>query len=106
MMDRDNELIAEQHRLITEWEVYSRDTAPEIDRRRLAAAWNAPAWRKLRMAAEMSQAAQELTRAGLRQRYPDAAENEIRFRLASLLFGPQIAHRLCIKYEEKSPDAV
>jgi hypothetical protein len=103
--DHDKQM-AEQRRLIAEWEVHSRDTAPEIDRRRLAAAWSTPAWRKLQMAAEMSQAAQDLTLAGLRRRHPDADEQEIRFRFASLLFGSQVAQCLCPKTEEHDTDDV
>jgi hypothetical protein len=101
----DEGLPSEIRRLIAEWEIYSRDTTAEIDRRRLTAAWSAPAWRKLQMAADMSQVAQELTLAGLRRRHPDAEESEIRFRLASLLFGPEIAHELCARSREKDPDA-
>jgi hypothetical protein len=103
--DDDGKRKAEQRRLIAEWEVHSRDTAPEIDRRRLAAAWSAPAWRKLWMAAEMSQAVRDLTLAGLRRRHPDADKQEIRFRFASLLFGSQVAHHLFPRFEEQDSDA-
>lgn len=96
--------MAEKRRLITEWEVHSRDTAPEIDRRRLAAAWSAPVWRKVWMAAEMSQAVRDLTLVGLRHRHPDADEQEIRFRFASLLFGLQVARHLCPAFEEQDSD--
>jgi len=96
----------EQRQLATSWEDYSRDTAPEIDRRRLAAAWSAPAWRKLWMAAEMSQTVRDLTLAGLRRRHPDADEREIRFRFASLLYGPEVARHLCPEFEEKDPEAL
>lgn len=103
--DDDSKWAAEQRRLIAEWEVHSRDTALEIDRRRLAAAWSAPTWRKLRMAAEMSQAARDLTLAGLRRRHPDADEREIRFRFASLLYGSEIASCLFSESEEQGPNA-
>lgn len=102
----DAKRMAQQRRLIAEWEVHSRDTAPEIDQRRLAAAWSAPTWRKLRMAAEMSQAARDLTLAGLRHRHPDANEREIRFRFASLLYGSEIASRLFSGSEEQGSNAV
>jgi hypothetical protein len=102
----DEDLEIRQRRLAAVWESYSRDTPPDIDRRRLASAWNAPAWRKLWMAAEMFQAARDLTLAGLRHRHPDADEQELRLRLASLLFGPQIAHDLCTQeHQEKNSDA-
>lgn len=88
-----------------EWEVYSRDTAPEIDQRRLAAARNTPAWRKFQMAVEMSQAARALTLAGLRHRHPDADEQEIRFLFATLLFGSEIARALCARTTRRGADA-
>jgi hypothetical protein len=100
----DEYMAIEQRRLVAAWEAYSRDTAQDIDRRRLAAAWNAPSWRKLWMAAEMSQAALSLTVAGLKRRYPEANEQEIRFRLALLLFDPQIAHDLCGREPEDHHD--
>jgi hypothetical protein len=103
--DDDGKRMAEQRRLIAEWEVHSRDTAPDMDRRRLAAAWSAPAWRKLWMAAEMSQVARDLTLAGLKRRHPDADRQEIRFRFASLLFGSQVARHLCPGSEEQDSDA-
>ena len=81
--------------LIDAWEIYSRDTSEEIERRKLAAAWGAPAWRKLQMAAEMSQTARDLTLAGLRHRHPGASERELRFRLAELLFDTETARQLC-----------
>ncbi len=87
------------------WEVYSRDTAPESDRRRLTLARNTPAWRKFQMAAEMSQAARALTLAGLRHRHPDADEQEIRFQFATLLFGPEIARDLCARPTRRDDDA-
>lgn len=85
----------QQRRLVAEREAFSRDTSDDIDRRRLAAAWSAPEWRKLHMAAEMSQAAQALTLAGLRRRHPEADDRELRLRLATLLFGAEIARGLC-----------
>jgi hypothetical protein len=92
---RDENAEIKQRRLISLWETYSRDTASDVDRRRLAAAWETPAWRKLQMTLEMSQAALDLARAGLRSRHPDAGEDEIRYRLACLLFGTQTADHLC-----------
>ncbi len=94
----------EQHRLIARWEVYSRDTAPEIERRWLAAVREMPLWRKFQMAAEMSQTARALTLAGLRHRYPGADEREIRFRFATLLFGPETAQTLCARSGKRDFD--
>ena len=89
--NQENEL----RRLAASWEDYSRDTVPDIDRRRLAASWSTPAWRKLWMAAEMSQVVRDLSLAGLKHRHPDADEHELRVRLAWLLFDPTTARHLC-----------
>jgi hypothetical protein len=91
----DEDRAIQQRQMARAWGAYSRDTSPETDRWRLAAAWSMPAWRKLRMAAEMSEATRQLTLAGLRRRHPDADEQEIRFQFALLLFGSDMAHRLC-----------
>jgi len=99
----DERLTIEQQRLISSWEIYSRDTAPDIERRRLALARKAPPWRKLWLAADMSQAVRALTLAGLRHRYPKADEDEIRLRLAVLLFGAETAKRLCGKEPDGEP---
>jgi hypothetical protein len=96
----------EHRRLTDEWEIYSRDTTADIDRWQLAEAWSAPAWRKLRMAAELSQLTRDLALSGLRRRHPDADEREIRCRFASLLFGSELASRLCGRVEEQNPDAI
>lgn len=85
----------EQRRLTTIWQSRSRDTSRDIAHRRLAAAWSTPAWRKLQMALEMSQTALNLAQAGVRHRHPDASEDEIRYRLACLLFGTRKADLLC-----------
>jgi hypothetical protein len=102
----DEGLPPEYRRLIEEWEIHSRDTTAEIDHRQLAAAWKAPAWRKLQMAAELSQVARDLALSGFRRRHPDADEQEIRFRFASLLFGIQLATQLCGSSEVQNPDGV
>jgi hypothetical protein len=102
----DENLAIEQRRSALAWGSYSHDTTPDIDRRRLAAAWSAPAWRKLWMAAEMSQTTRDLALAGLRSRFPDATEHELRFRLAQLLFGPKTANGICGQEpEEKDSNA-
>ena len=91
----DEKEAIEQRRWIAAWESQSEDTSPDIESRKLAAAWRTPAWRKLQMAVEMSEAAFRLTLAGLRQRYPGADEQEIRFLFASLLFDRETAQYLC-----------
>ena len=48
-----------------------------------------PAWRKAEMLSAATRAAYELAMAGLRQRYPDAPESELRKRYAALTLGRQ-----------------
>lgn len=62
----------------------SRDTSPEIERRQIDA-WRAMSEaRKLAIASELTLAAEELTRAGIRERHPSASEREIALRLGAL----------------------
>ncbi len=67
------------------------DTHPQIEAMRLELLREAPPWRKAHMLGQMYQTAKQLTMVGLRSRYPDASEAELRFRLAVLLLGIEIA---------------
>ena len=62
----------------------SRDTTVEIERRQIEA-WRAmsPA-RKLAIVSQLTLAAEELARAGIRERHPKATEREIELRLGAL----------------------
>ena len=62
----------------------SRDTAREAERIQVEA-WRrmAPA-QKLRIVSELVRATEELARAGIRERYPDAGEREVELRLRAL----------------------
>jgi hypothetical protein len=71
-----------------------RDTAPaQADRyRQLLGAL--PGQRRLELAAGLSQGVRALAEAGLRDRHPGAAPEELRWRLAELLYGRAVAERL------------
>lgn len=69
------------------------DTSPEITRLQLALMRDAPAWRKLELAGQMFESMKLLALVGLRQRHPQADEQELRRRLADLLLGAQLAGR-------------
>lgn len=73
---------------------YYSDTHPEIEALQIHLLRQVPGWRKMEMLASLNAAARELTLAGLRRRYPDASENEIRRRLADLLLGEELANRV------------
>lgn len=69
------------------------DTSPEAERILIDLWRQAPAWRKLRMVGQMNATVRTLALSGLRQRFPDASEPELRRRLADLLLGPELAAR-------------
>ncbi len=70
------------------------DTSPEAERVLFELLRQAPAWRKLHMVGEMNQTVRTLTLSGLRSRFPDATEDELRRRLAAALLGPELAERV------------
>lgn len=50
--------------------------------------------RKMNMLAQLNQAARLLALAGLRARYPEATESELRRKLADLLLGEELARKV------------
>ena len=67
------------------------DTRPEAEAVLIGLLRQAPPWRKLRMVGQLNQTVRTLALSGLRQRYPDAAPQELRRRLADLLLGSELA---------------
>ncbi len=72
----------------------SRDTAPAVAARYDELIGALPGARRLEVAAQLSQGVRALAEAGLRQRHPRASDEEIRCRLAALLYGRRVAERL------------
>jgi hypothetical protein len=70
------------------------DTHPDIEALQIQLLRETPGWRKMEMLAELNAAARLLALSGLRQRYPDASENELQRRLAGLLFGENLAEKV------------
>ncbi len=70
------------------------DTAPEMAARYQAMLAALPGARRLELAAQLSLGVRTLAEAGLRHRHPEAGEEEIRCRLAALLYGRPAAERL------------
>ena len=62
----------------------SEDTSVEIDGVLFDAYRAMPSWEKARRVDENALALEQLARLGIRQRYPDAEEQEIRLRVAAL----------------------
>ena len=67
------------------------DTHPDMDALQVRLLRQVPAWRKMEMLAQLNALAHILALSGLRQRYPEANEDELRRRLASLLLGEELA---------------
>ncbi len=80
------------------------DTDPEAEAVQLRLLRAAPAWRKLALWAELNAAARALALSGLRGRYPQASEAELRRRLADLLLGPELAARVYGPLSEAARD--
>ena len=70
------------------------DTHPEIESFQLQLLREAPSWRKANMLGQMFQTMKELAYQGLRQRYPDAGESELRRRLAGIILGEELAEQV------------
>jgi DNA-binding HxlR family transcriptional regulator len=71
-----------------------RDTSPEADARYHELLRALPPERRLENAMKLSRAVRELAVAGIRQRHPEASEQEVRVRLAVRLYGRAAATRL------------
>jgi hypothetical protein len=71
-----------------------RDTAPEVTRRYHARIGALGGARRLEIAAQLTQGVRTLAEAGVRHRHPGASEEEVRCRLAALLYGRDVARRL------------
>jgi len=70
------------------------DTHPKMEALQVALWRQADPARKMSMLAQLNASARTLALAGLRARYPDADDAELRLKLASLLLGEALAHRL------------
>jgi hypothetical protein len=68
------------------------DTRPEAEAVLISLLRAAPPWRKLEMVDQLNQSVKLLALTGLRERYPDENETQLRRRLASLLLGDDLAH--------------
>lgn len=67
------------------------DTHPKIEALQIELWRQASPTRKMQMLAQLNAAARTLALAGLRARYPQANESELRRRLAGLLLGEETA---------------
>jgi hypothetical protein len=74
--------------------VLSSDTHPKVEALQIELWRQASPTRKMHMLAQLNKSAQILALAGLRSRYPQASEAELRRRLAGLLLGEDLACKI------------
>jgi hypothetical protein len=73
------------------WRELNRDTSPAAEAV-LLQLWNeTPGWRKWELMDDLNRAARALALAGLRRRYPQATDAELRRHLADRVLGPELA---------------
>lgn len=70
------------------------DTNPEAERVQIQILRSMPSWQKFRLINDMIVTARKLALAGLRERFPNASEQELRRRLATLLLGSELAAKV------------
>jgi hypothetical protein len=74
--------------------VLSNDTSPKMEALQIQLLRRASPLRKMEMLAQLNTAARMLALSGLRSRYPQAGEAELRRRLAGLLLGEELARKV------------
>lgn len=70
------------------------DTSPQARRVQIELMRQAPPWRKVELLGQLNHTAKLFALSGLRQRHPQASEDEIRRRLADLVLGPALAAKV------------
>lgn len=70
------------------------DTSPDAERVLIEIARATPVWRKFEQIAETTETCRAFAMAGLRNRYPDATEEELHRRLAALVLDRQTVIRV------------
>ena len=80
------------------------DTRPDAERVQIELMRQAPSWRKLELLGQLTQTVKLLAVSGLRQRYPDATDRELRRRLADLLLGAEMAARVYVPKDMEHVD--
>jgi hypothetical protein len=69
----------------------SPDTTPEAQRMHFALMRQLPAWKRLKLAFDLTNATRQLVLADIRHRFPDAGEEEVRRRfIARVLPGDDV----------------
>ena len=82
--------------------VLSSDTHPKMEALQIQLLRQASPTRKMNMLAQLNASARLLAWTGLRSRYPQASEAELRRRLADLLLGEELARKVYGEIHEAS----
>ena len=77
----------------------SRDTHPKMEALQIQLWRQASTTRKMNMLAQLNASVRLVALAGLRSRFPQASDADLRRRLADLLLGEELAQKV---YEERS----
>ena len=80
----------------------SADTNPKAEQIQIQLLRRTPAWRKIQMVAELNETVKTLALNGLRQRNPNASEEQLRRMLADLILGETLAAQVYGSITEKS----
>jgi hypothetical protein len=75
-------------------EMSTSDTSPEAESIQIDLLRKAPTWKRLRVAAEMSETVMLLSRIGVARRNPGATPAELRRLAAETILGPDLASRV------------
>ncbi len=70
------------------------DTHPKMEALQIQLWRQASPTRKMQMLAQLNRSARLLALTGLRSQYPQASEAELRFKLAGLLLGNELANKV------------
>ena len=70
------------------------DTSPEADSIQIDLLRKTPTWKRLRVAAEMSETVMLLSRIGVARRNPGAPRAELQRLAAEVILGPELASRV------------
>ena len=70
------------------------DTHPDAERVQIEILRAMPSWKKFELISDMIVTSRKLVQSGLRDRFPEAGEDELRRRLATVLLGPEVAAKV------------
>lgn len=79
------------------------DTSPEAEAVLIELLRQAPSWRKLKMVGDLNATVKQFALSGIRERHPDASEEEVRRHLADILLGEALAAKVYGEWHEFNP---